>query len=131
MYRGTTQARTKFEDELSREYRELARSIPVRAHLGEELTEEEFERAFPRLYQSFDLTNEQIFLRMNGRVSRATWLNWRDGIQSNLGRPAFAEAWARVKRGLTVSFTELRKLEVSSFSDDPRRWVPAWKRLWR
>lgn len=33
--RGTSQARTEFEDDLSREYRELARAIPVKAHLGE------------------------------------------------------------------------------------------------
>jgi hypothetical protein len=129
--RGTSQARTNFEDDLSREYRELARSIPVKVHLGEELAADEFEQAFPRLHQYFDLTNEQIFLRMNGRISRTTWLNWREGIESNLARPAFARAWARIKKGTTVSFTELRQLEASRFSDDPRMWVPAWKRLWR
>lgn len=65
LYRGTLQNRTNFEDELSREYRELARSIPVKVHLGEVLSPEEFEQAFPRLYQYIDLTNEQIFLRLN------------------------------------------------------------------
>jgi hypothetical protein len=103
----------------------------VRAHLGEVLSLEEFEEAFPRLYQYIDLTNEQIFLRMNGRISKATWLNWQDGIKSNLGRPAFAQAWARIKSGAVGSFTELRKLEDSGFEDDPRKWVSAWKRLWR
>jgi hypothetical protein len=131
LYRGTLQARTHFEDDLSREYRELARDIPVRAYLGEELAPDEFEQAFPRLYQYLDLTNEQIFLRMNGRISRATWLNWRDGIESNLGRVAFGHAWTRVKKGAASSFTELRRLEASGFSEDPRTWVPAWKRLWR
>lgn len=129
--RRTSQARTNFEDDLSREYRELARSIPVKVHLGEELAPDEFEKAFQRLHQYFDLTNEQIFLRMNGRISRATWLNWREGIESNLERPAFAQAWAHVKKARTESFTELRRLETSRFSDDPRMWVPVWKRLWR
>jgi hypothetical protein len=127
VYRGTLQARTNFEDELSREYRELARSIPVNAHFGEVLSQEEFELALPRFYQYIDLTNEQIFLRMNGRISKATWLNWQDGIKSNLGRPAFAQAWTRIKKGATGSFTELRKLEESGFSDDPRKCVAAWK----
>lgn len=129
--RGTFQARTNFEDDLSREYRELARSIPVKVHLGEELTPDEFEQAFPRLHQYLDLTNEQIFLRINGRISKATWLNWREGIESNLGRPAFAQAWVRVKKATTESFTELRRLEASRFSEDPRIWTPAWKRICR
>lgn len=129
LYRGTLQAQTNFEDGLSREYRELARCIPVRAHLGELLSPEEFEQAFPRLYQYIDLTNEQIFLRMNGRISRSTWRNWQEGIKSNLERPSFAQAWALIKNGATGSFTELRKLEASQFSDDPRKWLVAWKRL--
>jgi hypothetical protein len=68
-------------------------------------------------------------LRMNGRISMATWLNWRDGIQSNLGRPAFARVWDRIKKGTTGSFTELRRLEASGFSDDPREWISVSKRL--
>ena len=131
VYRGTLQVRTNFEDELSREYRELARCIPVKAHLGDLLSPDEFDQAFPSLYQYIDLTNEQIFLRMNDRISRATWLNWQDGIKSNLGRPTFAQAWALIKKDATESFTELRKLEVNGFSDDPRKWVAAWKRLCR
>jgi hypothetical protein len=103
----------------------------VVAHLGEVLSPEEFEREFPRLYQCIDLINEQIFLRMNGRISRATWRNWQEGIKSNLERPDFAKARALIKKGATGSFTELRKLEVSGLSDDPRKWVAAWKRLCR
>lgn len=130
LYRGSLQARTNFEDDLSREYRELARCIPVKALLGGELGVEEFEQAFPRLYQYIDLTNEQIFLRMNGRISKTTWFNWRDGIKSNLERPAFAQAWARIKEGSKGSFAELRRIEASGFSSDPRRWVSARKKLW-
>jgi hypothetical protein len=128
--KNTQQAKTDFEDNLSREYRDVARSIPVRAHLGQELGKEEFEQAFPWLYQYIDLTNEQIFLRMNGRISKATWLNWVDGMKSNLGRPAFTQAWARIKEGSSGSFAELRRLEASGFENDPRKWIPAWKRLW-
>jgi hypothetical protein len=93
------------------------------------LGEEEVEQSFPRLYQYIDLTNEQIFLRMNGRISKATWLNWVDGIKSNLDRPAFRDAWARIKNGSDGSFSELRKLEDNGFRNDPRVWIPAWKRL--
>ncbi|MGH2369822.1 MAG: hypothetical protein ACRDI2_16700 [Chloroflexota bacterium] len=129
--RGTSQARTIFEDDLAREYRELARGIQVKPHLGEELTEDEFAQAFPRLRQYLDLTNEQIFLRMNGRIGRTTWLNWRDGIESNLRRPALSQAWSQVMKATTEGVCELSRLEASRVADDPRAWIPAWKRLWR
>lgn len=120
--KNTQQAKTDFEDDSSREYRELARSIPVKAHLGQELEKEEFKAAYPSLYQYIDLTNEQVFLRMNGRISKATWVNWASGIKSNLSRPAFAEAWKRIKVGASGSFQELRRLEKSKFLDDPHKW---------
>lgn len=127
--RGTAQARLDFEDDLSREYRGLARDIPVKALLGSKLSEKEFEEAFPSLYRYIDLSNEQVFLRMNGRIGRATWINWRDGIRSNLKRPAFDEAWTRVKEGAKESFDELRKIEDGKFEEDPRRWIPHHKRF--
>jgi len=36
-----------------------------------------------------------------------------------------------VKKSPASTFSELRKLEANAFSDDPRGWVPVWKRLWR
>jgi hypothetical protein len=91
--RNTRQATTDFEDDLSREYRELARGIPVRVILGGGVSEQEFQEAFPRLFQYIDLSNEQVFLRMTGRVSKNTWEQWRDGIQMNLQSAAVARAW--------------------------------------
>ena len=71
-----------------------------------------------------------LVLRPRSSISRATWLNWREGIQTNFGRPAFAQAWARVKKSTETSFSELRKLEAGAFLDDPRNWVSVWRRLW-
>jgi len=70
------QATTQFEDELSREYRELARDLPVKALLGDGLTDEEFKQEFPDLYYYVNLSNEQVFLRFEERVSKETWENW-------------------------------------------------------
>jgi len=119
--RATSQARTNLEDDFSREYRTVVRSIPVKALLGDELEEEEFEEAFVGLYQYIDLTNEQVFLRMHGRISKTTWINWCDGIKTNLNRPAFAKAWGRIKVRSNESFTELRELESTGFSADPKQ----------
>ena len=72
--RGAIQARTDFEDDLAREYRQLAREIPTKALLGEELTPKEHGYAFPLFFHYIDLSNEQIFLRKNGRISAQTWV---------------------------------------------------------
>jgi hypothetical protein len=131
--RNTQQATTDFEDDLSREYRELARAIPVVAHLGHDLPEDEFRSVFPRLFQYIDLSNEQVFLRKAGRVSNSTWQQWRDGIKTNLSQPAFARAWDEVKAASGHRFTELRDLESSGFANDPRRWLSRsdrFKRYW-
>jgi hypothetical protein len=127
--RNTRQATTDFEDDLSREYRELARSIPVEAYFGEDLSDEDFQKALPSLFQYIDLSNEQVFLRKNGRISYSTWVSWCDGIKSNLSRPAFNKAWVIVKARVEDSFEELRRLEKSAFSQDPRKWLSWQHRL--
>jgi len=80
------------------------------------------EGALDTFYHYVDLTNEQISLRMKGRVTRATWANWADGIRSNLSRPAFRAAWAEIARLAPDSFDDLRRLEASDFRADPRSW---------
>jgi hypothetical protein len=113
---------TQFEDDLTKEYREITRTIPLNALLGAELTIEESTKARDGLYFYIDLCNEQVFLRQNGRVCVATWIFWQDGIKSNLARPAFKEAWEVFKLAAPNSFNELRQLEKTDFKDDPASW---------
>jgi hypothetical protein len=116
-------ARTAFEDDLSREYRDIAHRLPVAALLGDKLSEEEQRIALKEFYHYIDLTNDQVFLRANRRVSKAAWLNWADGIQTNLGRLAFRAAWEEIKVRAPNSFDELRRLEREGFRTDPRWWI--------
>src|ERR1019366_5383187 len=88
---------TQFEDDLDNHYREIIKMIPVKALLGKELTPEEAKEAHDGIYFYVDLSNDQVFLRQNGRISQATWTLWRDGIKSNLSRPAFRKAWEEIK----------------------------------
>ena len=113
---------TQFEDEMSRQYREILKTIPVKAMLGDELSQEEFEQAENGIYHYLDLTNEQVFLRQNERVSPETWKSWCDGIKSNLSRMAFAQVWKKIKSKVPGSFLELQKLEDRNFEGDPHRW---------
>jgi len=117
------QSITEFEDSLGREYREIAQRLPVEALLGGSLDESELKEALDCFYHYIDLSNEQTFLRMNGRVTRETWRNWADGIRGNLSRPAFRAAWEEISRRATDSFSELRRLEASDFKADPRAWA--------
>jgi hypothetical protein len=129
--RNTRQAMTDFEDEFTREYRALVRTLSVEAQLGEEVADAQFKDDYRALVSYIDLSNEQVFLRQNGRVSRETWDSWSVGISANLAKPAFAKAWDRVKANPKSGFAELRRLEKERFEQDPRSWLGASKRLRR
>lgn len=119
---GKKQAVTEFEDNLAREYRELARGIPAEALLGRSLSEEEVIACLSTFYHYINLSNEQVFLRKMGRITDETWENWCDGIQTNLSLPGFKCAWERIKKDAPSSFEELRRLEDYGFKVDPRLW---------
>ena len=113
---------TTFEDSLSSEYREITGRLPTEALLGEILTPDVQKTHFHEFYRYFDLSNNQIFLRQSGRISKKTWTFWAEGIETNLARPAFAAAWAEISRRAGSDFSELRRLIAEGFKTDPRRW---------
>jgi hypothetical protein len=124
LWLGRKQARTDFEDSLVSAYREIVSSLPVEALLDEPLSDDDLAALLKRcrgvFYRYFDLTNEQVFLRQEGRVSPRTWENWRDGISHNLHRNAFHCAWHDIEQNAQKDFQELRKLLRSDFGSDPR-----------
>ena len=104
------QSIASFEDSLAREYRELASRLPTKALLGEPLTDQEHADSFDEMYHYFDLCNEQAFLANNRRISKKTWAFWKDGITSNIRRPAFQRAWAEIAARSNGDFSELRAI---------------------
>jgi hypothetical protein len=117
------QAVTTFEDSLAREYRELAAQLPNKIFLdGDTLSDEDYHKVFDKLYQYFDFSNEQVFLRQIGRIRKSTWIFWRDGIRSNVKRAVFSKAWADIDRHIGGDFRELRRLIETDFEQDPRDW---------
>lgn len=95
---------------MSQEYRELASRLPTKALLGEPLTDSEYAQCFDEMYHYFDLCNQQAFLAERGRISRETWKFWKEGIASNIRRPAFERAWSEVAARSGSDFSELRSL---------------------
>jgi hypothetical protein len=116
------QAVIEFEDSMSSQYRDLIKGIPVEALLGENLEEKVFRENLSEFYHYIDLSNEQVFLRSHGRVSRETWQNWRDGIHTVLAKPAFALAWKEIHQRSPGSFEGLRRLIESGYAEDPISW---------
>lgn len=101
---------TAFEDSLTVQYRQVAATLPLKALFGEPLTDEEHKAHLQYFYRYFDLCNEQAFLHTKGRISANTWEFWKDGILTNLRRPAFAKAWEEIARRAQDDFNELRLL---------------------
>ena len=116
------QAVTTFEDTIAHEYRDLSTRIPKKAFLGEELSDDEYASSIREFFHYIDLSNEEVFLRKIGRVRCKTWTFWRDGIKSNLRRPAFKRAWDDISGKVPNDFKELRDLILSDYKDDPRDW---------
>lgn len=113
---------TAFEDEMSRQYREILKTIPVKALLEEDLSQQEFAEAMDGIYHYLDLSNEEVFLRQNGRVSQETWKSWCDGIKSNLSRKTFGQVWRIIQARVPDNFLELQTLEERNIKGDPRSW---------
>lgn len=101
---------TNFEDSFAKEYRALAAGLPTKALLGKPLYNKEYVEHFDELYHYFDLCNEQAFLHKIGRISPQTWRFWKDGIASNIQRPAFARAWSEIASQANGDFSELKAL---------------------
>ena len=104
------QSMTSFEDGLVNEYRDIAKDLPLDSLLGVDMSAPNVAEVLPVFYRYFDLCNQQVFLHKQGRIRAETWELWKDGIVSNLQRPAFARAWAEIAPKATGDFDELRVL---------------------
>jgi hypothetical protein len=121
-FKNGQQSVTQFEDDIEKEYRSIAKDIPIQTLLGESISEDdrlEFMNAF---YNYIDFTNGQIQLCKNKRIRPKTWESWVEGIEENLKLPAFKAAWEEIKEKLPNSFNELRKLEQEKFKSNPAKW---------
>ena len=101
---------TAFEDSLTGQYRQIVSTLPLKALLGESLSDKEHHEHLQYFYRYIDLCNEQVFLHKSRRVSDKTWKFWEEGIHTNLCRPAFAKAWQEIASRARDDFDELRLL---------------------
>lgn len=102
------QSITDFENSLSKQYREIAATLPTKVLLGEKLTDTEYEIYFDTIYRYIDFCNEQAFLFQNNRISKSTWIFWLDGIVCHLKLPTLEHAWRDISSKSPDKFSELR-----------------------
>jgi len=86
-------AKTEFEDQFRRDYRDLCSAMPVKVFLGHKLDDAELDSYLNQFHQYFHLCNSQIFLRSQSKISKLTWEMWSRGIQANFELVAFNQAW--------------------------------------
>lgn len=122
IFRSNMQQRTNFEDSLTKEYREIIRRIPYKALIGDDLCENDKITAYNEIYNYMDLCNEQIFLRMSGRVREKTWNNWQEGMLTNFSLKVFDRASQEIFSKLRHNFKELQKVQESGYKSDPIKW---------
>ena len=122
MWRNANQSKTTFEDSLTKEYREIIRKIPYKVLVGDEITDSEKDEAFNEIFNYMDICNEQIFLRITGRIRKNTWLNWQEGMKTNFSSPIFKLVSKEVFEKLNGNFTELKKVHELKYDTDPNKW---------
>lgn len=122
IWRNAEHSKTIFEDSLTKEYREIIRRIPYKALVGEKLEEKEKYEAFNEIFNYMDFCNQQVFLRMTGRVRKKTWLNWQEGMKTNFSLSTFMIASKEVFDKLPNNFSELKKVQSKKYNTDPKKW---------
>lgn len=127
LYQRKRQFTTEFEDKLTSDYRGIIYRLPVDALLDDSDGEEEYIGDLDDYYRYIDLTNDQIFLRQEGRISKSTWENWSDGIETIMGKSNFEAAWNEIQERESASFSELQKFMSDKHPDDPRYWEHPWR----
>ena len=107
-----------YEDNFVREYRKLVQKIPTKALLGDALSDQERADSLNEFYHYIDLCNEQAYQAKQGRIRKATWTEWKSGIEGNLRRPEFARAWAYIAERSEGEFQDLRDVVAPRQSND-------------
>ncbi len=128
---GRKQTRTALEDDLNREYRVISAELPASAFFDvpdATLPVRAWQEDVVSYMRYFDLSNQQVFLRIERRISAKTWQLWADGIGDNLSREAFGLAWNYVRQHSPRSFNELASV-YEHWDHDPAYWSPPVSRL--
>ena len=95
------QMRLNFFADYTKRYQEIMLNLPDDISLSSfsfnDLSSKEKSQAYRYMRAYFDLCSEEYELFLLGHIDLKTWNNWKQGINSNLSKNAFQEAWKHVR----------------------------------
>jgi hypothetical protein len=104
------QEKNGYEHSFNAQYRDIISRLPAEVLLGQSISTVETKRALGAFVAYFDLCNEQIWLHHQlGLISHASWVEWEEGIVSQLATPAFRAAWKLMDQNKPNVYRELRE----------------------
>jgi hypothetical protein len=91
------QMMAEFERTFGERYERIIRDVPLPMLIGQVEDPTNDATALRAFFDYFELCEEELYYRRQGKVSRSTWKDWWEGIALNFRRPAFRTAWAHLK----------------------------------
>lgn len=107
--RGRQQQTTAFEQQLTARYQTIQARIPLRLLIDGGSYGSEDDAIRRAMYDYFELCEEQAYYHARGRVSDDTWTEeWLPGIEANVARAAFRQAWLELSAASPEQFDLIR-----------------------
>jgi hypothetical protein len=112
----------EFENTINDEYRSIIKEIPWDVFVGKELENNEHYKRMDDYYRYFDLSNNEIILRMNKRISYKMWKEWESGIKDFLKKIEIEKAYNEIVLNNEI-FNEIYYFVKRNINnDDPYKW---------
>lgn len=111
-------ARSTFENLFVQQYQQLIQRLPIKALLGDELSDQERVKYLGEFYHYIDLCNTQAYHHAKRRITKSTWAEWYEGIKANFERKELSLVWSYVAAKSPSEFSDLRKIVAPIPCDD-------------
>lgn len=93
----TSEMVAEFERTFSERYERIIQGVPLPILLGQDEHAAGDLKALRAFFDYFELCEEELYYRRQGRASTSTWADWWEGIALNFRRPAFQRAWEHLE----------------------------------
>ncbi|MFY1021259.1 hypothetical protein [Ectopseudomonas khazarica] len=111
------QLQLQFFADHTKRYQEIILNFPEQINdydfSMDALTPEARDKTLRYMRAYFDLCSEEYFLWKNKRIDNKTWKEWKSGMHFAFSKPAFKEAWNKLRLD-TIYYEDFTSLVKSS-----------------